>query len=98
MDKIDHIAIQTKDINESVTWYTSTFTCDVLFQDETWALLKFNNIKLALVVPEQHPPHIAVKRKNLEKYGNPVKHRDGSESVYINSPDKNVFELIRYPE
>ena len=98
MDKIDHIAIQTKDINESVTWYIKTFRCDVLFQDETWALLEFNNIKLALVVPEQHPPHIAVKRRNLEKYGNPVKHRDGSESVYINSPDKNVFELIRYPE
>tara|TARA_B100000965_G_C19347552_1_gene650269 strand:- start:169 stop:465 length:297 start_codon:yes stop_codon:yes gene_type:complete len=98
MDKIDHIAIQTKNINESVIWYTKTFSCDVLFQDKTWALLEFNNIKLALVVPEQHPPHIAVKRRNLEKYGNPVKHRDGSESVYINSPDKNVFELIRYPE
>ena len=98
MDKIDHIAIQTKDINESVNWYTKTFRCNVLFQDETWALIEFNNIKLALVVPEQHPPHIAVKRRNLEKYGNPVKHRDGSESVYINSPDKNVFELIRYPE
>jgi len=98
MDKIDHIAIQTEDINGSVKWYTNTFTCDVLFQDDTWALLEFNNIKLALVVPEQHPPHIAVKRENLEKYGNPVKHRDGSESVYINSPDKNVFELIRYPK
>ena len=98
MDKIDHIAIQTKNINESVIWYTKIFSCDVLFQDKTWALLEFNNIKLALVVPEQHPPHIAVKRRNLEKYGNPVKHRDGSESVYINSPDKNVFELIRYPE
>ena len=98
MDKIDHIAIQTKNINESVIWYTKTFSCDVLFQDDTWALLEFNNIKLALVVPEQHPPHIAVKRRNLEKYGIPVKHRDGSESVYINSPDKNVFELIRYPD
>ena len=98
MDKIDHIAIQTEDINSSVKWYTNTFSCDVLFQDDTWALLEFNNIKLALVVPEQHPPHIAVKRENLEKYGNPVKHRDGSESVYINSPDKNVFELIRYPK
>tara|TARA_X000000368_G_scaffold359232_1_gene302466 strand:- start:163 stop:459 length:297 start_codon:yes stop_codon:yes gene_type:complete len=98
MDKIDHIAIQTKNINESVNWYTKIFSCDILFQDDTWALLEFNNIKLALVIPEQHPPHIAVKRKNLEKYGSPVKHRDGSESVYINSPDKNVFELIRYPE
>ena len=48
LDTIDHIAIQTKDIKESVAWYTRTFTCDVIFQDETWALLEFNNIKLAL--------------------------------------------------
>ena len=51
----------------------------------------------ALVIPDQHPPHIAIKRKNLEKYGSPVKHRDGSESVYVDSPDENTFELIRYP-
>ena len=74
------------------------FKCKVTFQDETWALIEFKNTKLALVIPEQHPPHIAVKRENLEEYGVPVKHRDGSESVYIDSPDSNTFELIRYPE
>ena len=63
-----------------------------------WALIEFKNTKLALVIPEQHPRHIAVKRENLEEYGAPVKHRDGSESVYIDSPDSNTFELIRYPE
>ena len=97
MDNIDHIAIQTDSISKSVSWYKSMFECEVEFEDNTWALLKFANTKIALVVPDQHPPHIAVKRENLEKYGNPVKHRDGSESVYIDSPDKNTFELIRYP-
>mgnify|MGYP001160826165 FL=1 len=98
MDKIDHIAIQTTNIQKSVKWYKDMFNCKVTFQDETWALIEFKNTKLALVIPEQHPPHIAVKRENLEEYGAPVKHRDGSESVYIDSPDSNTFELIRYPE
>jgi hypothetical protein len=61
-------------------------------------LIEFKNTKLALVVPDEHPPHIAVKRNNLEEFGTPVKHRDGSESVYINTPDDNTFELIRYPK
>ena len=98
MDKIDHIAIQTTNIQKSVKWYKNMFKCKVTFQDETWALIEFKNTKLALVIPEQHPPHIAVKRENLEEYGAPIKHRDGSESVYIDSPDMNTFELIRYPE
>ena len=98
MDNIDHIAVQTKNIKKSVEWYKDMFKCNVLFQDETWALIEFKNTKIALVVPEQHPPHIAIIRKNLEQYGTPVKHRDGSESVYIDSPDKNTFEYIRYPE
>ena len=74
------------------------FNCKVLFEDETLALIEFKNTKLALVVPDEHPPHIAVKRNNLEEFGTPVKHRDGSESVYINTPDDNTFELIRYPK
>ena len=98
MDKIDHIAIQTTNIQKSVKWYKDMFKCKVTFQDETWALIEFKNTKLALVIPEQHPRPIAVKRENLEEYGAPVKHRDGSESVYIDSPDRNTFELIRYPE
>ena len=68
MDKIDHIAIQTTNIQKSVKWYKDMFKCKVTFQDETWALIEFKNTKLALVIPEQHPPHIAVKRENLEKY------------------------------
>ena len=71
MDKIDHIAIQTDSIKESINWYKMMFDCDVEFEDSTWALIKFENTKLALVIPDQHPPHIAIKRKNLEKYGSP---------------------------
>lgn len=82
MDRIDHIAVQTESITDSVKWYKEMFSCEVEYEDASWALLKFENTKLALVVPNQHPPHIAVKRDNLESFGSPVKHRDGSESVF----------------
>ncbi|MDA9946434.1 VOC family protein [Candidatus Marinimicrobia bacterium] len=98
MDSIDHIAVQTDSIIDSVKWYKEMFSCEVEYEDDSWALLKFENTKLALVIPNQHPPHIAVKKDNLESFGSPVKHRDGSESVYVKSPDNNTFELIRYPK
>ena len=57
MDSIDHIAIPVENVALSVDWYKSTFQCEVTYQDDTWAFLKFGNIKLALVIPTQHPPH-----------------------------------------
>ena len=46
MDKIDHIAIQTTNIQKSVKWYKEMFKCKVTFQDETWALIEFKNTTL----------------------------------------------------
>ena len=47
MDKIDHIAIQTKNIDDSVTWFLKKFKCSVIYQDDSWAMLEFKNMKLA---------------------------------------------------
>jgi len=76
----------------------SKFAIPLIVDNSSGALLNLENTKRALVVPNQRPPHIAVKRDNLESFGSPVKHRDGSESVYVKSPDNNTFELIRYPK
>ena len=59
MEKIDHIAIVVTNINHAVNWYTNNRDCKVNYQDESWAELQFENIKLALVLPQYHPPHIA---------------------------------------
>ena len=98
MDKIDHIALQTKNINDSVSWLVKKFKCSVKYQDESYAMLEFENMKLALVLPDQHPPHVAISCDIIEKHGKPGKHRDGSEFLYIEGIDENVFELIRYPD
>jgi catechol 2,3-dioxygenase-like lactoylglutathione lyase family enzyme len=91
---IDHIAIPVTDVDSSVKWYTSQFNCTIEYQDETWAFLKFDNIKLALVVAHQHPPHVAFVSPNADSYGQLKTHRDGSRSIYIKDPAGNSVEIV----
>ena len=95
MDNLDHIAIVVGDISKAVDWYQSNFEVDLEYLDESWALLKFNNISLALVLPNQHPPHLAITRENLDAYEPLVEHRDGTKSVYVDDPWGNVIELMK---
>ena len=95
-DILDHVAICTDSLEKSVQWYTENFKCEILYQDSTWAMLEFENVKLALVLPEQHPFHFAILKDNVEDYGEPVTHRDGSVSVYIKDRSGNNIEILRY--
>ena len=94
LDHIHHIAIQVEDIEDSVLWYTSNLACEVSYRDDSWALLKFENISLALVLPNQHPPHLAVTRGDVTPFGTPVPHRDGTSSVYIKDASGNNIEIM----
>jgi catechol-2,3-dioxygenase len=94
LDAIHHVAITTPHIGQAVDWYTKTFHCTVDYQDETWALLNFANIQLALVAPNQHPAHIAFVNLEADKYGSLVTHRDGSRSVYTTDPFGNAIEMM----
>ena len=72
----------------------------VVYCDDTWAMLQFENIKLALVVKEEHPPHIAFEVDKMDDDW-PMKgklHRDGSISKYVEDPSGNKIELIEYPK
>ena len=93
--KLDHVAINVKDINESVRWYVEKLQAKIKYQDETWAMLDCGGIKLALTISEQHPPHIAFCVENLQDIpGAPKYHRDGSAYVYNTDPDGNVIEYV----
>lgn len=94
LDRIDHIAVSVSDVKTAVEWYTRTFKCHVFYQDDTWAMLEFNNVKLAFVIPEQHPPHIALLNPDAEAFGNLKTHRDGTRSVYIQDPSGNAIEIL----
>ena len=94
MDVIHHLAIPTHDVAESVRWYLANTDCSVDYQDATWALLGFANIKLALVLPGQHPPHFAIVRADAERYGPLKRHRDGTRSIYIADAAGNQIEVM----
>lgn len=91
---LHHIAIQVNDIKESVSFYTSTFNAQIIYEDKTWALLSINSItKLALVLPTEHPPHIAIVSPSA-KEGKLKVHRDGIAYRYTTDPSGNVIELL----
>ena len=93
MEKIDHVAIAVTNIKHAVKWYTENRKCKVNYQDNSWAELQFSNIKLALVLPHEHPAHIAFIENTIK---NGTKHRDGSESIYDHDTFGNIIEKIKY--
>tara|TARA_B100000131_G_C17782294_1_gene477816 strand:+ start:213 stop:530 length:318 start_codon:yes stop_codon:yes gene_type:complete len=98
--KADHIAINCKDINASVGWYCENLDAKIVYSDSTWAMLSLPGINIALTKESQHPPHIGFEILDGCDFpeGREVKeHRDGSRYVYIEDPDGNVIEYVKYP-
>ena len=98
LDTIHHMAIQVNNIAEAASWYTGNFNCEIAYQDQTWAMLKFANTAIALVLAEQHPSHVAILRDDLSPYGKAVSHRDGTQSVYIKDTNGNHLEMLKLPK
>ena len=102
--KFDHIAIKVNNINETVDWYRENLEANILYQDETWALAKVSNIKVAFVLEDQHPPHLCFeigkdKKEELKISHSEFKyHRDGSEYIYIKDNNDNTIEFLYWPE
>jgi hypothetical protein len=94
LEAIDHVAVFVDSIPEAVAWYTAKFRCRVQYQDDTWALLGFANIRLALMAQTKHPPHIGLFRSDAGKFGTLRPHRDGTWSVYLADPGGNAVEIL----
>ena len=95
MEKLHHIALTVTDIGDAVAWYTQRFDVEVAHQDQSWAMLRFDNVDMALVLPEQHPAHIAVVSDNAAQYGALNLHRDGTASTYTQDPWGNIIEVMQ---
>lgn len=105
MYELDHVAMQTTDVPAAAAFYVAHFGAEVIYQDATWAFLRIGQGKLALVRPEQHPAHVALRvdLPTLEaaaaRAGEKIAlHRDGTRGIYVKDRDNNVLELICYPE
>ncbi len=96
--KIDHVAITVSNIKESVKWYEDNLTATVLYSDETWAIMKVGDTKMALMVGNKHKPHIALRVEDMSGF-EPDEigvHRDGVQYVYKEDPDGNCIEWVCY--
>ncbi len=93
LNNIDHVAVQVSDVSNALVYYAERFECEVTYQDTTWALIKFENINLALVTKDQHPYHFAVVDKNLSNE-NIKYHRDGIGYIYTKDLDGNFIEIL----
>jgi catechol 2,3-dioxygenase-like lactoylglutathione lyase family enzyme len=100
LDPIDHIAIPVRDddLDDTIDFYLDNFGCEVIYRDDTWGFLRFGNIKLAFVVPDEHPPHLAFVSPRAEEFGILKTHRDGTRSVYISDPSHNTIEIMAEAE
>src|SRR5262249_33245655 len=102
--EMDHVAVPAPDISAGVKFYVERFGAEVLYADHTWAFLRIGKGKLALVKPDQHPPHVALRvdlpvlEDAARRAGvNVDSHRDGTRGIYLADPAGNVVELIYYP-
>ena len=100
LKKIDHFAIKVKSIQSAVDFYSS-MGGEVISQYEDWALLRFENVKLALMSSDNHPVHMAFEAESMEDLKaceeSLLLHRDGTFSIYIEDGEGNFIEKIFYP-
>ena len=100
--KLDHVAIKSNNIAESIEWYKNNIDCETLYSDESWGMIRSNDTVIAFVVPHQHQPHIAFKIDNIEDMPCDKKlikeHRDGSLYHYKKDPSGNIVEWIYWPD
>jgi hypothetical protein len=104
--RFDHVAQQVPDIGEAVAWQLRAVPGSrVLHQDPTWALVDSAGVKLAFVLPGQHPSHIAYRVDDDElerlaaRHGATIAvHRDATRSFYLEGPGSLQTEVISYPE
>jgi hypothetical protein len=93
LDVVDHMAFVVRNIATAVTWCSQRFNFKVIYQDETFALLEFQNVAISFVVRKQHPRHVAIIRADAERFGKLITHRDGSRSCYVRGLSHNIVEV-----
>ena len=99
----DHVALVSKNISRAINWYVEKWNAEILYQDETWGLIKLGESKIAFVVPHQHPAHICFEIDDdyIDKHLRGKifkKHRDNSVSCYVRDIDGNHIEFLKWPK
>jgi catechol 2,3-dioxygenase-like lactoylglutathione lyase family enzyme len=104
--QFDHMAMRVPDVAAALDWWSETVPgASVLYADATWGLIEAGGAKVAFVVAEEHPDHLAYKvsgdeldRLASEHGAQIATHRDGSRSFYLDAPGDHRVEVIAYPD
>lgn len=104
--RFDHVAQRVPDIAQAVAWYAAAVPgVTILHQDPSWAFIEANGTRLAFVLADQHPDHVAWRVDAAElgrlaaQHGREIAdHRDGTRSFYLEAPGGHWIEIIAYPE
>ncbi len=104
--QFDHVAQPVPDIAAALEWWQRMVPgASVLFADDSWGLLEAGGARLAFVMADQHPHHLAFKvsAEELERlaaeHGAVIAvHRDASRSFYLETPGDARVEVIAYPD
>lgn len=104
--QFDHVAQQVSDVRAALEWWQRTVPgATVLYVDDTWGLLEAGGARLAFVMADEHPDHLAFKvsgeeleRLALSHEASIAVHRDGSRSFYVDAPGRHRVEVIAYPD
>ena len=100
--RFDHVAQQVPDVADAVAWYREHLPgVAVLYQDATWALVEAGGVRIAFVVKDQHPGHLAWRVDDAElerlarEHDREIRpHRDGTRSFYLEAPGDQWIEVI----
>jgi len=92
--QIDHILVNITNLEESLKWYTSSFSCELLYKTKTLAVLKFENIKVILSLPSEQRAHVAFLKENAASFGELREQSDLCISTFIADPSGNQVELV----
>ena len=104
--QFDHVAQQVSDIGAALDWWQRMVPgAVVLYQDDTWGLLEAGGARLAFVMADEHPDHLAFKvsvdeleRMAAEHDAQVALHRDGSRSFYTAAPGGHRVEVVAYQD
>jgi catechol 2,3-dioxygenase-like lactoylglutathione lyase family enzyme len=104
--QFDHVAQPVPDIAAALAWWQATVPgARVLYADDSWGLIEAGGAKLAFVMADQHPHHLAFKvsaeeleRLAAEHGADVAVHRDASRSFYLQAPGDARVEVIAYPD
>lgn len=94
LTEVDHIVQLVADLEQSIHWYTSSFSCELLYKTKRLAVLQFKNVKLVISLPSEQRPHIGYKKETAHEYGEISEQSDLCHSTFVADPSGNLVELV----